>query len=141
ATPHQHERDGLCLADYFAPAGNGEKDVAALQVVTGGDALLERSERMLKQGDYTEGYYLHGFGVRLGEAGAEYVNRHIVSELGLEQGRGLRYSWGYPAIPDHMQHHIVAELMPLMGSALGVSVTEFGALDPELTTAAIVVHH
>jgi 5-methyltetrahydrofolate--homocysteine methyltransferase len=141
ATPRQTERDALCLADYFVPAGEGARDVAALQVVTVGDALLERTERMMREGDYTEGYYLHGFGVRLAEAGAEYVNRHIVAELGLEQGRGLRYSWGYPAIPDHLQHHIVARLMPEMATALGVGVTEAGALDPELTTAAIVVHH
>jgi len=140
-TPRQLERDNLCLADYFIPGGNGERDIAALQIVTVGDALLERSQRMMKEGDYTEGYYLHGFGVRLAEAAAEWVNRHIVQELGLEQGRGLRYSWGYPAIPDHMQHHTVAALMPSMISDLGVRVTEFGALDPELTTAAIVVHH
>ena len=140
-TPRQAERDELCLADYFAPADTGARDVAALQVVTVGDALLHRSETMMREGDYTEGYYLHGFGVRLAEAGAEWVNRHIQRELALGEGRGLRYSWGYPAIPDHMQHHIVAALLPEMSSKLRVNVTEAGALDPELTTAAIVVHH
>jgi 5-methyltetrahydrofolate--homocysteine methyltransferase len=140
-TPRQPDRDELCLADYFAPADSGRRDIAALQVVTVGDELLKRSESMMKEGDYTEGYYLHGFGVRLAEAAAEWVNRHINRELGLASGRGLRYSWGYPAIPDHMQHHIVAALLPEMASKLRVNVTEFGALDPELTTAAIVVHH
>jgi 5-methyltetrahydrofolate--homocysteine methyltransferase len=140
-TPRQADRDELCLADYFAPADSGRRDVAALQVVTVGDTLLKRSESMMTEGDYTEGYYLHGFGVRLAEAAAEWVNRHINRELGLEPGRGLRYSWGYPAIPDHMQHHIVAALLPEMKSKLHVVVTEAGALDPELTTAAIVVHH
>jgi 5-methyltetrahydrofolate--homocysteine methyltransferase len=139
--PRQTERDGLSLADYFASAENGRRDVAALQVVTVGDALLERSERMMREGDYTEGYYLHGFGVRLAEAGAEYVNRLIVKELGLDGRRGLRYSWGYPAIPDHMQHHAVFRLLPEARSQLGLEVTEAGALVPELTTAAIVVHH
>jgi 5-methyltetrahydrofolate--homocysteine methyltransferase len=140
ATPRQSERDELCLADYFIPADAGKRDVAALQIVTVGDALLERSERMMREGDYTEGYYLHGFGVRLAEAGAEWVNRHIVAELGLEQGRGLRYSWGYPAIPDHTQHHTVFRLLPAR-ERLGMDVTEAGALVPELSTAAIVVHH
>ena len=32
-------------------------------------------------------------------------------------------------------------LLPEMKSKLHVNVTEAGALDPELTTAAIVVHH
>jgi 5-methyltetrahydrofolate--homocysteine methyltransferase len=139
-TPRQSDRDELALADYFISGENGTRDVAALQVVTVGDALLERSERMMREGDYTEGYYLHGFGVRLAEAAAEWVNRHIIAELGLEKGRGLRYSWGYPAIPDHTQHHLVFRLLPAR-EKLGMEVTEAGALVPELSTAAIVVHH
>ncbi|HSJ33138.1 MAG TPA: dihydropteroate synthase, partial [Longimicrobiales bacterium] len=139
-TPRQPDRDELALADYFISGENGARDVAALQIVTVGDALLERSERMMREGDYTEGYYLHGFGVRLAEAAAEWVNRHIVAELGLEKGRGLRYSWGYPAIPDHTQHHLVFDLLPAR-EKLGMDVTDAGALVPELSTAAIVVHH
>jgi 5-methyltetrahydrofolate--homocysteine methyltransferase len=139
-TPRQTERDELCLADFFISGENGARDVAALQIVTVGDALLERSERMMREGDYTEGYYLHGFGVRLAEAAAEWVNRHIVAELGLEKGRGLRYSWGYPAIPDHTQHHLVFDLLPAR-EKLNMDVTDAGALVPELSTAAIVVHH
>src|SRR5690606_10310374 len=139
-TPRQSERDHLCLADYFASVDSGQRDIAALQIVTVGDALLERSERMMRDGDYTEGYYLHGFGVRLAEAGAEWVNRYIQAELKLEQGRGLRYSWGYPAIPDHTQHHLVFRLLPAR-EKLGMDVTDAGALVPELSTAAIVVHH
>jgi 5-methyltetrahydrofolate--homocysteine methyltransferase len=139
--PRQTDRDELCLADYFVPGENGRRDVAALQIVTVGDALLERSERMMREGDYTEGYYLHGFGVRLAEAGAEYVNRLIVRELGLDGRRGLRYSWGYPACPDHTQHEIVFRLLPDARSRLGMEVTSAGALVPELSTAAFVVHH
>lgn len=140
ATPRQADRDELCLADYFKPRDSKERDLVALQVVTVGDKLLEKSEALMKGGDYSEGYYLHGFGVRLAEAAAEYVNRLIRKELGLDKDRGLRYSWGYPAIPDHMQHHIVFDLLPVR-QELGVDVTEAGALVPELTTAAVVVHH
>jgi 5-methyltetrahydrofolate--homocysteine methyltransferase len=139
--PRQPDRDELCLADFFVPADGSRRDVAALQVVTVGDALLERSERMMREGDYTEGYYLHGFGVRLAEAGAEHVNRVINRELGLNGRGGLRYSWGYPAIPDHMQHEIVFRLLPEVRSRLGMELTSAGALVPELSTAAIVVHH
>jgi 5-methyltetrahydrofolate--homocysteine methyltransferase len=139
-TPRQADRDHLALADYLAPIDSGKRDIVALQVVTVGDKLLEKSEAMMKGGDYSEGYYLHGFGVRLAEAAAEYVNREIRNELGLPKERGLRYSWGYPAIPDHMQHHQVFELLPVR-EQIGVDVTEAGALVPELTTAAIVIHH
>ncbi len=139
-TPRQPDRDLLCLADYFKPRDNRERDLVALQVVTVGDKLLEKSEGLMKGGDYSEGYFLHGFGVRLAEAAAEYVNRQIRKELQLSKDRGLRYSWGYPAIPDHTQHLTVFELLPVR-EELGVDVTEAGALVPELTTAAIVVHH
>jgi 5-methyltetrahydrofolate--homocysteine methyltransferase len=138
--PRQPDREQLCLADYFAPLESERRDVVALQVVTVGDALLERSDRMMKEGDYSEGYYLHGFGVRLAEAGAEYVNRLIRQELGLPKERGLRYSWGYPACPDHTQHHALFRLLPAR-ARIGVDVTDAGALVPELTTAAMVVHH
>jgi 5-methyltetrahydrofolate--homocysteine methyltransferase len=138
--PRQLDREQLSLADYFAPATDGDRDVVAFQIVTVGDALLERSQQMMQSGDYTEGYYLHGFGVRLAEAAAEYVNRHIRRELALGGARGLRYSWGYPACPDHMQHHILFDLLEPR-DRIAVDVTEAGALAPELTTAALVVHH
>ncbi|MGH7443328.1 MAG: vitamin B12 dependent-methionine synthase activation domain-containing protein, partial [Longimicrobiales bacterium] len=138
--PRQDMRDGLCLADYFRPAGKGDRDVVAFQIVTVGDKLLEKSEALMKGGDYSEGYYLHGYGVRLAEAAAEYVNKVIRDELKLGAGRGLRYSWGYPACPDHTQHHLLFKLLPA-GECLGMEVTEAGALVPELSTAAIVVHH
>jgi 5-methyltetrahydrofolate--homocysteine methyltransferase len=138
--PRQQDRDELCLADYFTPNGNGKRDVVGFQIVTVGDTLLEKSDTMMKEGDYSEGYYLHGFGVRLAEAGAEYVHRLVRKELGLPMNRGLRYSWGYPACPDHLQHHTLFDLLPA-GALLDMQVTEAGALVPELSTAALVVHH
>jgi 5-methyltetrahydrofolate--homocysteine methyltransferase len=138
--PRQTDRDGLCLADYFARADSGRRDVVAFQIVTVGDALLNKSEGLMKGGEYGEGYYLHGFGVRLAEAGAEYVNRVIRKELDLPKPRGLRYSWGYPACPDHRQHEIVFRLLSA-ADALGMDLTEAGALVPELSTAALIVHH
>jgi 5-methyltetrahydrofolate--homocysteine methyltransferase len=138
--PRQSEYDKLSLTDYFAPAEGGARDVVAFQIVTVGDVLLEKSSALMKSGDYSEGYYLHGFGVRLAEAGAEYVHRLIRSELGIDAERGLRYSWGYGACPDHRQHNIVFELLPAR-EKLGMELTEAGALIPELATAALVVHH
>ena len=140
AFPRQQDRDGLCLADYFAPASSGRKDVAGFTLVSVGDELLERSNAMMQAGDYGEGYYLHGFGVRLAEAAAEYVHRLMRKELGIPGDRGLRYSWGYPACPDHRQHELVFKLLPAR-EKLGMELTEAGALVPELATAAIVVHH
>jgi 5-methyltetrahydrofolate--homocysteine methyltransferase len=138
--PRQSEYDKLSLADYFIPGADGARDVVAFQIVCVGDALLEKSDRLMKAGDYSEGYYLHGFGVRLAEAAAEYVHARIRAELGIDRDRGLRYSWGYGACPDHRQHRIVFRLLPAR-EKLGMDLTGAGALIPELSTAALVVHH
>ena len=78
--------------------------------------------------------------MRLAEGGAEFVHRRIRKELGIDPDRGLRYSWGYGACPDPLQHRIVFDLLPAR-EKLGMDLTEAGALVPELATAALVVHH
>ncbi|HEX8696674.1 MAG TPA: methionine synthase [Longimicrobium sp.] len=139
--PRQEDRERLCLADYFREAnGAGPQDVIALQVVTSGDRAAEFVARRNREGDYTEGYYLHGFSVQAAEGTAEYVNRRVRSELGIGEPRGLRYSWGYPACPDIEQHEVLFRILPVK-ETIGVDLTSAWQLDPEQSTAALVVHH
>ncbi len=146
--PRQSDRERLCLSDYLRPgAGSDSGSVATLTrdyvgflIVSVSDTLLERSQSMMKGGEYTEGYYLHGFGVRLAEAAAEWIHRRMRREWEIEEGRGLRYAWGYPACPDHMQHEAVYRLLPAR-EKLEMELTSAGSLVPELSTAAIVFHH
>jgi 5-methyltetrahydrofolate--homocysteine methyltransferase len=141
AFPRQVDRERLCLSDYFRPLnGEGPRDVVALQVVTSGDRAEEFIARRNSEGDYSEGYYLHGFSVQTAEGAAELVNRRVREELGLTGTRGLRYSWGYPAIPDVEQHELLFRLLPVE-EAIGVTLTSAWQLNPEQSTAAIVVHH
>jgi 5-methyltetrahydrofolate--homocysteine methyltransferase len=139
--PRQEDREGLCLADYFRPLEDGRPaDVVALQVVTSGDRAEEFVARRNRSGDYSEGYFLHGFSVQTAEGTAEFVNRRIRGELGLDGHRGLRYSWGYPACPELEQHEVLFGILPAERS-IGVKLTSAWQLDPEQSTAAIVVHH
>jgi 5-methyltetrahydrofolate--homocysteine methyltransferase len=139
--PRQDDREQLCLADYFRPLnGDGPQDVLPLQVVTSGDRAAEFIERRNQGGDYSEGYFLHGFSVQTAEGTAEYVNRRVRQELGLEGERGLRYSWGYPACPDVEQHETLFRILPVT-ETIGVGLTAGYQLDPEQSTAALVVHH
>jgi len=150
--PRQADRERLCLSDYLRPRSEGDADAGGVVTATGApdvvgflivsvsDTLLERSDSMMKSGEYSEGYYLHGFGVRLAEAAAEYTHRRMREEWGIDPGRGLRYAWGYPACPDHMQHEAVYRLLPAR-EKLGMELTSAGTLVPELSTAAIVFHH
>jgi 5-methyltetrahydrofolate--homocysteine methyltransferase len=131
----------LSLADYVAPPENGRGvDVIALQVVTMGTRASERTEQLHKAGEYSESYFLHGFSVQSAEALAEYTHRLIRSELGLEEERGKRYSWGYGACPELSQHEIAFRLLDATG-AIGVSLTQAHQIVPEQSTAAIVLHH
>lgn len=139
--PRQEDREELSVADYFRPLnGSGPEDVIALQVVTSGDRAAEFIARRNAGGDYTEGYFLHGFSVQTAEGTAEYVNRRVRAELGIGEPRGLRYSWGYPAIPDIEQHEVLFGILPVK-EAIGVGLTSAWQLDPEQSTAALVVHH
>jgi 5-methyltetrahydrofolate--homocysteine methyltransferase len=140
AFPRQPAGDQLCLADYFLPTGSDRMDVVALQVVTAGSQATARVDQLQEAGDYSEAYYHHGLAVQTAEATAEYLHRHIRRELGLPEGQGKRYSWGYPAIPELEDHQKVFDLLPAR-SALGMQLSSAYQLIPEQSTAAIIVHH
>jgi 5-methyltetrahydrofolate--homocysteine methyltransferase len=137
--PRQPERERLCLSDYFRSAESGEYDVAAFQIVTMGTAVDDLTEELQSQGDYSRSYYIHGLGVSLAEGLAEYTNRLVRQSLGLGEGRGKRYSWGYPACPDLEEHAKLWKILP--AHEIGVTLTDAFQLVPEQSTAAIVVHH
>ncbi|MDQ2717376.1 MAG: dihydropteroate synthase, partial [Chloroflexota bacterium] len=138
--PRQGERERLCLADYFAPVTGGAMDVVSLQVVTMGDGASELVQRLQQAGDYAEAYFTHGLSVEMAEGLAEYTNRLVRQELGLEAQRGRRYSWGYPAIPDLEDHAKLFQVLPVR-ETIGVELTEAYQFVPEQSTAAIIVHH
>ena len=68
------------------------------------------------------------------------AHRRIRTDLGLESGRGKRYSWGYGACPDLSQHALVWRLLDV-AAELGAELTEAFQIVPEQSTAAIVIHH
>jgi 5-methyltetrahydrofolate--homocysteine methyltransferase len=105
-----------------------------------GEAASEAVQRLQDEGNYAEAYFLHGLAVEMAEGLAEYTNRLVRQELGLNEQRGRRYSWGYPAIPDLEDHAKLFQLLPARDT-IGVNLTESYQLVPEQSTAAIVVHH
>ncbi|MBA3530512.1 MAG: homocysteine S-methyltransferase family protein [Ardenticatenales bacterium] len=139
AFPRQEGRLGLCLADYIAPKTSGLMDVLPLQIVSAGPQATQRMEAAQARGDYTEAYFIHGFTTELAEGLAGWNNARIRKELSLPEKRGLRYAWGYPACPDMSQHEQLFEVLP--AGEIGVSLTSGWQLDPEQSTAALVIHH
>jgi len=133
--------DHLCLADYLhEPRDGGASDVIALQVVTMGHDVSHVIDAAQAAGDYSDSYFLHGFAVQAAEALAEAMHARVRRELGLAEGRGKRYSWGYGACPDVAQHEIVWRLLDAE-NAIGVGLTAGFQIMPEQSTAAIILHH
>lgn len=142
--PRQPRGERICLADYFAARGSRPiPDVVAFQIVTMGPRVTQRIDELQAANAYTDAYYLHGLGVQLAEAMAEYVNARIRTELGYaaeNEDVCRRYSWGYPAIPNLDDHAILFNLMPVTDS-IGVDLTVGWQLMPEQSTAALIVHN
>jgi len=150
--PRQKKEPWLCIADFFRPLESGEIDYAAFMLATMGSAISEETARLFREDRYSEYLHLHGLGVEMAEALAEYWHRRIREEWGFaaddgptliglfrQQYRGGRYSWGYPACPNLEDNAKAVELVH--GDAVGVTVSEGFQLHPEQTTVAIVCHH
>ncbi len=150
--PRQTEDPWLCISDFFRSVASGEPDWASFMLVTMGPRVSEEAARRFGANEYQRYLYLHGLGVEMAEALAEYWHRRIREELGFadedgptlaglfrQQYRGGRYSWGYPACPDLEDNAKAVEL--LAGDRIGVTVSEGFQLHPEQTTTAIICHH
>ncbi len=138
--PRQTTDRGLCLSDYFLPKKSNKFDTVAFQVVTVGHAATERIDALHAAGQYSEAYFAHGLAVQTAEGIAEWMHARIRAAWSIPQNQGLRYSWGYPAIPDIADHREVFDLLPAE-EWLDMQLTSAGQMVPEQSTAAIIVHH
>lgn len=146
--PRQRKEDGLCLSDYvLAP-----RDSVALFVVTAGQGIRERAEKLKDQGDYLKSHALQALGLETAEATAEWLHRRIRQDWGFPDPpamtmqdrftakyRGKRYSFGYPACPNLDDQAGLFKL--LRPEEIGVQLTEGMMMDPEASVSAIVFHH
>jgi len=149
--PRQSAPPHLCIADFFKTEAEGG-DIAGFFVVTIGARLGERTQTLFAANQYHDYLMLHGFGVEVTDALAEYWHAVMRRELGIagsepatkagfvtQDYQGSRYGFGYPACPDLGAHAPVFAL--LKPDALGISLTENMQMVPEFTTSAIVAHH
>jgi 5-methyltetrahydrofolate--homocysteine methyltransferase len=150
--PRQDKDGGICVADFFRDISSGERDVLAMQVVTAGQVVADVGREWFAKDRYQDYLYLHGLGVEVAEAMAEFIHKRIRLELGfgdedarevnalLKQGyRGSRYSFGYPACPRLEDQEMLLRL--LGADKIGIELSDEFQLHPEQSTSAIVVHH
>ncbi len=156
--PRQRRDRRLCLADFYRPREVGEVDVLPMHLVTMGQAIADYAAELFAKDAYRDYLEVHGLGVQLTEALAEYWHRRIREELRFVSGatladedpaevaefftlgyRGARYSLGYGACPElEDRAKIVTLLQP---DRIGVTLSEEFQLHPEQSTDAIVAHH
>jgi 5-methyltetrahydrofolate--homocysteine methyltransferase len=152
--PRQKVAPYMCIADFYRSVESGEKDYAAFHIVTMGSPVSEKAAELFAENKYNDYMVLHGIGVEMAEALAEYWHHRIRTEWGYvdqdgpslaglfrQQYRGGRYSWGYPACPDLEDNATVAAL--LEAGRIGIEVSEETGwqYQPEQTTSAIICHH
>ncbi|GAA0514503.1 5-methyltetrahydrofolate--homocysteine methyltransferase [Saccharopolyspora subtropica] len=160
--PRQARDRRLCLADFFRPRRlaeeSGQVDVLALQLVTMGQPIADYANELFARNAYRDYLEVHGLGVQLTEALAEYWHRRVRQELRFPSGipvsaedpstveeffrlgyRGARFSLGYGACPELADRAKVVEL--LQPERIGVMLSEELQLHPEQSTDAFVAHH
>ena len=149
--PRQEFAPNMCIADFYKSESNGG-DLAAFFVVTIGETIGLAAKELFEKDAYHDYLMLHGFGVEVTDALAEYWHEVMRVELGIaaqrpadmtgfvsQQYQGSRYGFGYPACPDLGAHDNVFKL--LKPEQIGVTLTENMEMVPEQTTSAIIAHH
>ncbi len=162
AFPRQRRDRHLCLADFWRPrdlaVARGEVDVLPLHLVTMGQPIADYANELFAKDAYRDYLEVHGLGVQLTEALAEYWHRRIREELVFAEGaavaaedpadvrayfdlgyRGARYSLGYGACPNLDDRVKLVDL--LRPDRIGVALSEELQLHPEQSTDAMVAHH
>ncbi|MGH3774082.1 MAG: B12-binding domain-containing protein, partial [Pseudonocardiaceae bacterium] len=88
--PRQRRDRRLCLADFYRPRAAalaaGEVDVLPLHLVTMGQAIADYAAELFAKDAYRDYLEVHGLGVQLAEALAEYWHRRIREELVFASG-------------------------------------------------------
>ncbi|MFT3662359.1 MAG: methionine synthase [Gordonia sp. (in: high G+C Gram-positive bacteria)] len=159
--PRQQRTRFLCIADFIKSRAQakaeGRVDVLPFQLVTMGQPIADFANELFAANSYRDYLEVHGIGVQLTEALAEYWHQRVRSELAFTGGsaadddpdaaqgffdleyRGARYSFGYGACPNLEDRAKMIDL--LEPERIGVELSEELQLHPEQSTDAFVLHH
>jgi 5-methyltetrahydrofolate--homocysteine methyltransferase len=160
--PRQQRGRFLCIADFVRSRAlateRGQVDVLPFQLVTMGDPIAAFANELFSSDSYRDYLEVHGIGVQLTEALAEYWHRRVREELRFSGDRamssedpdavedyfklgyrGARFSFGYGACPDLEDR--VKTMALLAPERIGVTLSEEMQLHPEQSTDAFILHH
>lgn len=147
----QHAADGapcLCLSDFVRPLSSGQRDQIGIFCATA-DQGIEQS--------YPDDHYRHmlcqTLADRLAEATAERAHEEVrrtlwgyapdehltIEDMLHEHYQGRRPAVGYPSLPDQSLNFLIDGLLQM--SAVGISLTESGAMRPHASTSGLMLSH
>jgi 5-methyltetrahydrofolate--homocysteine methyltransferase len=142
------------LTDYVAPKTSGLTDYVGGFAVTAGLGIEPLLEAYEAQHDDYNSILLKAVADRLAEAMAEYMHKHVRTELWgyapeestdndaliKEKYRGIRPAPGYPACPDHTEKEILFDLLNVPEN-VGITLTESYAMYPASSVSGLYFAH
>jgi 5-methyltetrahydrofolate--homocysteine methyltransferase len=142
------------LTDYVAPKTSGLTDYVGGFAVTAGLGIEPLLEAYEAQHDDYNSILLKAVADRLAEAMAEYMHKHVRTELWgyapeestdnesliKEKYRGIRPAPGYPACPDHTEKEILFDLLNVSEN-IGITLTESFAMYPASSVSGLYFGH
>lgn len=150
--PRQRVEPYLCLSDFLKSVDSGIMDYVGFLVVSAGQGIRDRSEKLKEQGDYLRSHALQSVALEVAEGLAERVHHMMRDTWGfpdpqdmtMKQRLGARYqgirvSFGYPACPDLEYQGPLFQLMK--PEDIGVELTEGFMMEPEASVSAMVFAH
>ena len=150
-TPRQAARDAnghrreqcLALCDFVSPLSN---DYVGAFAATVPPAFVEELEQLKEaaKDDY-ECLLMQTIGDRLAEATSEFLGKELADGYTSEadgttqKWGGIRPAIGYPSLPEQKA---IFNLQPILDfNAIGISLTENGAMYPQASVAGLYISH
>ena len=145
----------LALSDFVKPLSSDGRpeDYIGLFAVTVGDAVEARAAILKDRGDDYHSLLYRTLADRLAEAATEWLHWYVRTHLwGYAPGevipkgalldntyRGIRPAFGYPSLPDQSLIFIADKVLDY--PAMGISITENGAMHPAASTSGFLISH
>lgn len=142
----------LCLTDFVRPLSQGIPDTVGLFAAT----VDPEMEHLYEEGAYADDFkhlLAQTLADRLAEAAAEKMHQEVrktfwgyapdeqltIGELHAEKHVGIRPAVGYPSLPDQSLNFDLARQLDF--SAIGIKLTENGAMIPHASVSGLMIAH
>lgn len=148
---HPEKPGGPCLSlcDFVAP--RGKNDFVGVFAITVSPSFIKEIEETKKGNDSYRSLLMQSVADRLVEATSEWLHEDVrrrlwgyapderlgLKELAKAAYQGIRPAVGYPSLPDQRMIFSLGRLLDL--KALGITLTENGAMYPQSSTCGLYI--